>query len=57
MPEDFRIYLSFHLAAVTRAVPPRGFVGMLVWFLVLHGLQLHCYQVWQGKLYGTQWVL
>lgn len=51
------IYPSFHLAAVTRAVPQRGFVHSLVWLLLPHRLQLHCYQVRQGKPYGTQQVV
>lgn len=57
MPKDFGIYRSFRLAAVTRAVPQCDFVRMLVSLLMPHGLQLHCYQVRQGKLYGTQWLL
>lgn len=51
------IYLCCHLAAVTRDVPPRGFVHSFVWLLLLHRLQLHCYQVRRGKLYGTLRVL
>lgn len=51
------IYLSFHLAAVTKAVPPCGFVRSLVWLLLPHRLRLHYYQVRRGKLYGTRWLL